>query len=107
MLNGLPLVRPLIESTSFAIFDIFYRVGSIGFGGGHVVLSMLEREGVPGWMTADAFMSGYGMAQAVPGPLFTLAGYLCQLMNGVSGVIIAVIAMFLPSFLLVIATLPF
>lgn len=107
LLIGLPLVRPLIESTSFAIFDIFYRVGSIVFGGGHVVLPMLEREVVPGWMTADAFISGYGIAQAVPGPLFTLAGYLGQLMNGVSGVVIAVIAMFLPSFLLVIGTLPF
>ncbi|TWT03380.1 chromate efflux transporter [Planococcus sp. CPCC 101016] len=107
LLIGLPLIRPFIESTSFAIFDIFYRVGSIVFGGGHVVLPMLEREVVPDWMTADAFIAGYGAAQAVPGPLFTLAGYLGQLMNGGWGVLIAVIAMFLPSFLLVIGTLPF
>lgn len=107
LLIGLPLIRPFIESTSFAIFDVFYRVGSIVFGGGHVVLPMLEREIVPQWMSADAFIAGYGAAQAVPGPLFTLAGYLGQLMNGGWGVLIAVIAMFLPSFLLVIGTLPF
>lgn len=107
LLIGLPLIRPFIESTSFAIFDIFYRVGSIVFGGGHVVLPMLEREVVPDWMTPDTFIAGYGAAQAVPGPLFTLAGYLGQLMNGGWGVVIAVIAMFLPSFLLIIGTLPF
>lgn len=107
LLIGLPLLRPFIESSAFAIFDIFYRVGAIVFGGGHVVLPMLEREVVPEWMTADAFIAGYGAAQAVPGPLFTLSAYLGQLMNGAGGVLIAVIAMFLPSFLLVIGTLPF
>ncbi|WP_298832230.1 chromate efflux transporter [uncultured Planococcus sp.] len=107
LLIGLPLIRPFIESTSFAIFDIFYRVGSIVFGGGHVVLPMLEREVVPDWMTPDAFIAGYGAAQAVPGPLFTLSAYLGQLMDGGWGVMIAVIAMFLPSFLLIIGTLPF
>lgn len=107
LLIGLPLIRPFIESTSFAIFDIFYRVGSIVFGGGHVVLPMLEREVVPDWMTPDTFIAGYGAAQAVPGPLFTLASYLGQLMNGGWGLVIAVVAMFLPSFLLVIGTLPF
>ncbi|WP_394121652.1 chromate efflux transporter [Planococcus donghaensis] len=107
LLIGLPLIRPFIESTSFAIFDIFYRVGSIVFGGGHVVLPMLEREVVPAWMTPDAFIAGYGAAQAVPGPLFTLSAYLGQLMDGGWGVMIAVIAMFLPSFLLIIGTLPF
>lgn len=107
LLIGLPLVRPFIESSAFAIFDIFYRVGAIVFGGGHVVLPMLEREVVPEWMTADAFIAGYGAAQAVPGPLFTLSAYLGQLMSGAGGVLIAVVAMFLPSFLLVIGTLPF
>ncbi|CEG23513.1 Chromate transport protein [Planococcus massiliensis] len=107
LLVGLPLLRPLIESSYYAIFDIFYRVGSIVFGGGHVVLPMLEREVVPNWMTADLFISGYGAAQAVPGPLFTLAGYLGQLMEGGLGAALAVIAMFLPSFLLVVGTLPF
>src|SRR5690606_32655324 len=107
LLIGLPLVRPFIESSAFAIFDIFYRVGAIVFGGGHVVLPMLEREVVPDWMTADAFIAGYGAAQAVPGPLFTLSAYLGQLMGSGLGVAIAVFAMFLPSFLLVIGTLPF
>lgn len=107
LLIGLPLLRPLIDSALYTIFDVFYRVGSIVFGGGHVVLPMLEQEVVPGWMSADLFISGYGAAQAVPGPLFTLSGYLGQLMSGGMGAVIAVIAMFLPSFLLVIGTLPF
>lgn len=107
LLIGLPLLRPAIDSALYAIFDIFYRVGSIVFGGGHVVLPMLEREVVPAWMSADLFISGYGAAQAVPGPLFTLSGYLGQLMAGGMGAVVAVIAMFLPSFLLVIGTLPF
>ncbi|MBW9234553.1 chromate transporter, partial [Leptospira santarosai] len=67
-----------------------------------------EREVVPsGWMTSEAFIAGYGAAQAVPGPLFTLAGYLGQIMGSFSGAAIAVVAMFLPSFLLVVGTLPF
>lgn len=108
LLIGLPLLRPFVQSSLFAIFDIFYRVGSIVFGGGHVVLPMLEREVVPaGWMDAETFIAGYGAAQAVPGPLFTLAGYLGQLMQGPAGVAVAVFAIFLPSFLLVIGTLPF
>lgn len=107
LLIGLPLLRPVIESGYYAIFDIFYRVGSIVFGGGHVVLPMLEREVVPGFMDADTFIAGYGAAQAVPGPLFTLSAYLGQLMGSGWGVLIAVFAMFLPSFLLVIGTLPF
>lgn len=103
-----PILRPIMNSTLFSIFDIFYRVGSIVFGGGHVVLPMLEREVVPaGWMSAETFIAGYGAAQAVPGPLFTLSSYLGQIMDGVPGAVIATIAMFLPSFLLVIGTLPF
>ena len=108
LLIVLPIFRPFVQSAAYEIFDIFYRVGSIVFGGGHVVLPMLEREVVPnGWMTSDAFLAGYGAAQAVPGPLFTLSGYLGQVMGGFSGAFIAVIAMFLPSFLLVMGTLPF
>jgi chromate transporter len=103
----LPIFRPFIQATWYVIFDIFYRVGSIVFGGGHVVLPMLEREVVPEWMSAEAFIAGYGAAQAVPGPLFTLSAYLGQLMGSFSGAAIAVVAMFLPSFLLVIGTLPF
>ena len=108
LLIGIPVIRAFFQNTFIAIFDIFYRVGSIVFGGGHVVLPMLEREVVPaGWMDAETFIAGYGAAQAVPGPLFTLSGYLGQLMNGPAGAAVAVIAMFLPSFLLVIGTLPF
>lgn len=107
LLIGLPLLRPMIESGYYAIFDTFYRVGAIVFGGGHVVLPMLEREVVPMWMDADTFIAGYGAAQAVPGPLFTLSAYLGQLMGSGWGVVVAVVAMFLPSFLLVIGTLPF
>ncbi len=108
LLMLLPIFRPFVQATWYAIFDIFYRVGSIVFGGGHVVLPMLEREVVPeGWMSSEAFIAGYGAAQAVPGPLFTLSGYLGQLMGSFSGAAIAVVAMFLPSFLLVIGTLPF
>ncbi|MCG7345611.1 chromate efflux transporter [Sporosarcina sp. ACRSL] len=108
LLLGIPVIRAFFQNTFITIFDIFYRVGSIVFGGGHVVLPMLEREVVPaGWMDAETFIAGYGAAQAVPGPLFTLSGYLGQLMNGPSGAAVAVIAMFLPSFLLVIGTLPF
>lgn len=108
LLIALPILRPLWNQSSFAIFDIFYRVGSIVFGGGHVVLPMLEREIVPGgWMDAETFIAGYGAAQAVPGPLFTLSGYLGQYMNGTAGAVVAVAAMFLPSFLLVIGALPF
>lgn len=108
LLIVLPIFRPFVQSAAYAIFDTFYRVGSIVFGGGHVVLPMLEREVVPtGWMTSETFLAGYGAAQAVPGPLFTLSGYLGQIMGGGSGALIAVVAMFLPSFLLVIGTLPF
>ena len=108
LLIGIPLIRPFVQSTLFAIFDIFYRVGSIVFGGGHVVLPMLEREVVPlGWMDTETFIAGYGAAQAVPGPLFTLAGYIGQVMDGPWGAAVAVLAMFFPSFLLVVGTLPF
>jgi chromate transporter len=78
------------------------------FGGGHVVLPLLEREVVPtGWISKEAFLAGYGATQAVPGPLFTFAAYLGAIMNGWVGALIATIAIFLPAFLLVIGTLPF
>ena len=100
----LPVLKPFIQSVYFSIFDIYYRVGSIVFGGGHVVLPMLEREVE---MSSDIFLAGYGAAQAVPGPLFTLAGFLGQVTAGIPGALVAVVAMFLPSFLLVLGTLPF
>jgi chromate transporter len=95
-----------------ALFDSFYRAGSLVFGGGHVVLPLLQAEVVAsGAVSNDAFLSGYGMAQAVPGPLFTFAAYLGAIMgtapNGIIGAIIALVAIFLPGFLLLIGALPF
>ncbi|MBO1003987.1 chromate efflux transporter [Pseudogracilibacillus auburnensis] len=108
LLFGLPLLRQLTGNHLLSVFDAFYRAGSLVFGGGHVVLPLLERELVPtGWVGADEFLAGYGMAQAVPGPLFTFASYLGTMMGGVSVAIIATIAIFLPAFLLVVGSLPF
>ncbi|MBT26798.1 MAG: chromate transporter, partial [Rhodobacteraceae bacterium] len=78
LLMGLPLLGPLGGSfaSGVALFDSFYRAGALVFGGGHVVLPLLEAELVPAWLSADSFLAGYGAAQAVPGPLFTFAAYL-------------------------------
>jgi chromate transporter len=108
LIIALPLLRQQFQNSLFNIFDIFYRVGSLVFGGGHVVLPLIEREVVPsGLITAEQFIAGYAAAQAVPGPLFTLASYIGTMINGLSGMITATVAMFLPSFLLVIGSLPF
>jgi chromate transporter len=111
LLAGLPLVRA-IDGQSAALFESFYRAGSLVFGGGHVVLPLLHASVVdPGWVTADQFVAGYGAAQAVPGPLFTVAAYLGTVAspapNGVIGATIALAAIFLPSFLLIFGALPF
>jgi len=104
----LPIFKPFFTSTLYALFDSFYRVGSLVFGGGHVVLPLLEKEVVPpGWISEANFLAGYGLAQAVPGPLFTFASYLGTSIAGWSGTIVATVAIFLPSFLLVIGALPF
>ncbi|ULO05597.1 chromate transporter [Paenibacillus sp. 19GGS1-52] len=108
LLLALPLLRQWGQSEGLAWFDSFYRSGSLVFGGGHVVLPLLEREVVPtGWVSKAEFLAGYGAAQAVPGPLFTFAGYLGAMAGGISGAAIAVIAIFLPAFLLVAGALPF
>jgi chromate transporter len=112
LLIGLPLLASTIPSQGVKLFDSFYRAGSLVFGGGHVVLPLLQASVVPpGWVTNDAFLAGYGAAQAVPGPLFTFAAYLGAVMgpqpNGWIGAGICLVAVFLPSFLLVIGTLPF
>lgn len=104
----LPILNKIFNHSLLNIFDIFFRVGSLVFGGGHVVLPMIERELVPlGLMSSGEFLAGYGMAQAVPGPLFTFASYLGTMMEGVTGAVIATLAIFLPSFLLIVAALPF
>jgi chromate transporter len=112
LLIGLPLLAAAIPSQALKEFDAFYRAGSLVFGGGHVVLPLLQASVVPpGWVDNDAFLAGYGAAQAVPGPLFTFAAYLGTVMdpppNGWIGAAICLIAIFLPSFLLVIGALPF
>jgi chromate transporter len=94
------------------LFDVFYRVGSLVFGGGHVVLPLLQAEVVPsGLVSNDVFLVGYGAAQAVPGPLFTFAAFLGASMNqgatGWVGGAICLVAIFLPSFFLVAGALPF
>ncbi|PYM20083.1 MAG: chromate transporter [Candidatus Rokuibacteriota bacterium] len=112
LLVGLPIARQLSSSHALAIFDSFYRAGSLVFGGGHVVLPLLQAEVVPpGWVTNEEFIAGYGAAQAVPGPLFTFAAYLGAVMheppNGWAGAAWALIAVFLPSLLILVGVLPF
>jgi len=111
-LIGLPMLAAAYPEHTFALIDSFYRSGSLVFGGGHVVLPLLQSEVVPtGWISNDAFLAGYGAAQAVPGPLFTFAAYLGTVMgpqpSGLAGAIICLLAIFIPSFLLVIGALPF
>jgi chromate transporter len=112
LLAGLPLLKTASGSHAVALFDSFYRSGSLVFGGGHVVLPLLQKEVVPpGWIGNDAFLAGYGAAQAVPGPLFTFAAYLGTEMqpgpNGWVGGLICLLAIYLPSFLLLVGVLPY
>jgi chromate transporter len=111
LLVGLPLLAAT-GSHALALAEASYRAGSLVFGGGHVVLPLLERAFVPtGWISADAFLAGYGVAQAVPGPLFTFAAFLGAAQgippNGVLGAAIALVAVFLPGLLLIYGMLPF
>ncbi|MCM3129436.1 chromate efflux transporter [Paenibacillus provencensis] len=108
LLFCLPLLSEISGSAWIAYFDSFYRAGALVFGGGHVVLPMLERELVPqGLIDADAFLAGYGLTQAVPGPLFTFASYLGTIMEGALGAVIFTVAIFLPGALLIIGAIPF
>ncbi len=125
LLVVLPLARVTVASGELALFDSFYRAGALVFGGGHVVLPLLQAEVVPsGWVTEDQFLAGYGAAQAVPGPLFTFAAFLGAVIlpstadahnlldllawppHGPFGAALALVAIFLPAFLLVFAALP-
>jgi len=108
----LPVLAGISGNKSVAVFDSFYRAGSLVFGGGHVVLPLLRSEVVPrGWIGDDAFMAGYGAAQAVPGPLFTFAGYLGTVIDTGAhpwaGGVLALSAIFLPAWLLVGGVFPF
>jgi chromate transporter len=107
LLVALPLLASFTGNSSLRLFDTFYRVGSLVFGGGHVVLPLLKAEVVPLWVNGDAFLAGYGAAQAVPGPLFTFAAYLGAVIGGWKIAVVCLVGIFLPSFLLVIGLLPF
>jgi chromate transporter len=112
LLAGLPVLRSVTGSAAVALVDSFYRSGALVFGGGHVVLPLLQSEFVaPGWITSDRFLAGYGAAQAVPGPLFTFSAYLGAALtpepHGVAGALLGLVAIFLPSLLLLLGVLPF
>jgi len=108
LLGGLPILAAQTSDMSIDLVDSFYRSGSLVFGGGHVVLPLLQAEVVPsGWVSNDQFLAGYGAAQAVPGPLFTFAAYLGAVIGGWGIAVLCLVAVFIPSFLLVIGTLPF
>jgi chromate transporter len=112
LLCVLPLLAQTLSSTSLHMVDAFYRTGSLVFGGGHVVLPLLQAEVVPtGWVSEDVFIAGYGATQAVPGPLFTFSAFLGASMqqapSGWIGATICLLAIYLPSFLLVFGALPF
>lgn len=112
LLVGLPLYRSLGAPQAVALFSAFYRSGALVFGGGHVVLPLLQDAfEAPGWVGNDAFLAGYGAAQAVPGPLFTFAAYLGAVVgpspHGVTGALIGLLGIFLPGILILLGTLPF
>ncbi|EWG99922.1 ChrA protein [Halomonas sp. BC04] len=111
LLIGLPLLAWASPSATLAVMDAFYRAGALVFGGGHVVLPLLEAEVVQsGWVSPDDFLAGYGAAQAVPGPLFTFAAYLGAVMAPLGGGLLvaalALVMIFLPGLLLLVAVLP-
>jgi chromate transporter len=112
LLAGLPLLQSLQLWQGIAVFDAFYRSGALVFGGGHVVLPLLREAFVPpGWISDDAFLAGYGAAQAVPGPLFTFAAYLGVVVNatphGLAGAALGLLGIFIPGILILLGTLPF
>lgn len=112
LLVGLPLLASLLQNTGLGLASVFYRTGSLVFGGGHVVLPLLEREIVDRrWLDHEAFLAGYGVAQALPGPLFSFAAFVGARQtygpSGVTGGLIALFAIYLPSLLLITGVLPF
>ena len=112
LLIGLPILRDVTYSADLGVLDAFYRSGALVFGGGHVVLPLLREAFVtPGWIGDDAFLAGYGAAQAVPGPLFTFAAYLGAIVSpgprGVAGAALGLVGIFLPGMLILTGVLPF
>jgi chromate transporter len=112
LLVGLPALHAMTGSSGVALFDAFYRSGALVFGGGHVVLPLLREAFVaPGWLSDDAFLAGYGAAQAVPGPLFTFSAYLGTMVlpepHRLQGAALGLIGIFLPGMLILLGALPF
>lgn len=108
LLVALPLAAATSGAEPIRLFDGFFRSGALVFGGGHVILPLLRAEVLPpGWIDEQAFVTGYGAAQMVPGPLFTFAAYLGTVIGGAATAALATVAIFLPSVLLVFGVLPF
>ncbi|WP_047304543.1 chromate efflux transporter [Pseudomonas fluorescens] len=108
LLLVLPWLSALWPNSWLRLFDGFYRIGALVFGGGHVVLPLLQSQVVAsGWISDPLFMTGYASAQAVPGPLFSVAAFIGAAIDGWPGALICLLAIFLPGFLLVIGVLPF
>ncbi len=112
LLIALPLLARFEGSNAAAMLEVFYRAGALVFGGGHVVLPLLEQGVVPpGWVSAGDFLAGYGAAQALPGPLFAFAAYIGALipqeLGAVAGAAAAIVAIFLPGLLLIYGALPY
>ena len=112
LLAGLPVLRGLVNSQGVALFEAFYRSGALVFGGGQLCCPLLREAFVtPGWVSDNAFLAGYGAAQAVPGPLFTFAAYLGAVVSpsphGLTGAVLGLIGIFLPGVLILMGTLPF
>jgi chromate transporter len=108
LLIALPILAAGTQDRSIDLIDSFYLSGSLVFGGRHVVLPLLQAEvAPPGWVSNDEFLAGYGAAQAVPGPLFTFAAYLGAVIGGWPIAALCLVAVFVPSFLLVAGALPF
>lgn len=112
LLVGLPILAAMLQNPGLGLASVFYRTGALVFGGGHVVLPLLEREVVDrGWIDQETFLMGYGAVQALPGPLFSFAGYVGAAQSygprGAVGGLIALFSIFLPSLLLVVGALPF
>lgn len=106
LLVGLPVLAPLGHGAALA--EAGYRAGALVFGGGHVVLPLLERAFVPsGWVSADEFLAGYALVQAMPGPLFTFGAFLGAGSGGIAGGAVVLVAIFLPGLLLMYGALPF
>jgi len=111
LLVGLPVAASLLANPGLGMAGVFYRTGAMVFGGGHVVMPLLEREVVErGWLDAQTFVTGYGLVQALPGPLFSFAGYVGAAQTygpgGIAGGLIALFAIFMPGLLLVVGVMP-